>query len=176
MKQFAMMMFGVLLFACANQKENSASEPEKSLEIPSWITEKYNMYGDSTLTFDQNKMTTEELLTKYNEMLVGDSVQAMFTSSIEEVCQKKGCWMKLTLPEESNVRVTFKDYGFFMPKDVAGQEAMVSGWAHKEETSIDDLKHYAEDAGKTEEEIAAITEPEVKFTFVADGVLLAKKD
>ena len=40
--------------------------------------------------------------------------------------------------------------------------------------SVADLKHYAEDAGKSPEEIAKITEPSIEFAFEANGVLLKK--
>jgi len=68
------------------------------------------------------------------------------------------------------IRVTFKDYGFFVPKDAAGQIAVFEGAAKRATIDVATLKHYAEDAGKSKEEIAAITEPETKLTFVASGV------
>ena len=80
--------------------------------------------------------------------------------------------MKLDMGNDKIVRVTFKDYGFFMPLDATG-EVVVNGIAYVKETSVADLKHYAEDAGKSAEEIAKITEPEVTMSFEADGVLLA---
>ena len=33
-------------------------------------------------------------------------------------------------------------------------------------------RHYAEDAGKSKEEIEKITEPKIAYTFLADGVLI----
>ena len=58
-----------------------------------------------------------------------------------------------------------------MPLNAEG-EVIINGKAFLKETSVDDLRHYAEDAGKTAEEIAAITQPEKTFAFEADGVLL----
>ncbi len=40
--------------------------------------------------------------------------------------------------------------------------------------SVEDQRHYAEDAGKGEDEIAAITEVETTLSFEADGVLVKK--
>ena len=34
------------------------------------------------------------------------------------------------------------------------------------------LKHYAEDAGKSQKEIDKITKPEYKISFIADGVII----
>ncbi len=93
---------------------------------------------------------------------------------VESVCQAAGCWMKVKLADGKTMRVTFKDYGFFVPKDLAGQKVIFEGKPAIKTTSVDDLKHYAEDAGKSKEEIAKITEPKVELTFVADGVLVPK--
>ena len=86
----------------------------------------------------------------------------------------KGCWM-LVASDDSNqepVMVRFKDYGFFMPKDIAGRKVVMEGWAFREVTPVDELRHYAEDAGKSQEEIDAITEPKDEMKFLASGVLL----
>ena len=79
--------------------------------------------------------------------------------------------MKLDMGNEQIVRVTFKDYGFFMPLDASGN-VIVNGKAFVSETSVEDLRHYAEDAGNSVEEIAAIISPERTYSFIADGVLL----
>ena len=71
---------------------------------------------------------------------------------------------------DKTVFVRFKDYGFFVPKDIAGMEVIIEGRAFIEETSVDELKHYAEDEGKSAEEIAAITEPVEEMKFMATGV------
>lgn len=93
---------------------------------------------------------------------------------IEDVCQKKGCWMNVYTPgkEDEAVFVKFKDYAYFMPLDAAGKRVIMEGVAKRETTSVDELRHYAEDKGRTPEEIAAITEPETKVNFLASGVLL----
>ena len=80
--------------------------------------------------------------------------------------------MTLNLKDGQQVMVKFKDYGFFVPKDIAGKEVIVNGKAFVEEVSVEDQRHYAEDAGKTEEEIAAISSPKKTFSFEADGVLI----
>jgi hypothetical protein len=91
---------------------------------------------------------------------------------IEEVCQAKGCWMTIDVGDNELMRVKFKDYGFFVPKDAAGKTAIVQGVAKKEAIDVDELKHLAEDAGKTQEEIDAITEEKEELTFVAEGVII----
>lgn len=101
-----------------------------------------------------------------------DSLAMKVRGPVNAACQAKGCWMTMDLGGEQEMRVRFKDYGFFVPKDAAGKTAVVEGWAHREEISVDMLRHYAEDGGADSEEIAAITEPEVQITFMANGVIL----
>ena len=79
--------------------------------------------------------------------------------------------MKLDLGDDKEIMVKFKDYGFFMPLDAEG-DVVINGKAFVSEVSVDELRHYAEDAGKTKEEIAAIIAPKKTFSFEADGVLL----
>ncbi|CCH52196.1 hypothetical protein BN8_01173 [Fibrisoma limi BUZ 3] len=93
---------------------------------------------------------------------------------VEDVCKMKGCWMKVKTGDGQSMRVTFKDYGFFVPKDIVGKKVVVEGTAQTTVTPVDELRHYAHDAGKPKEEIEKITEPEKALTFVADGVIVKK--
>ncbi|MDQ3534859.1 MAG: DUF4920 domain-containing protein [Bacteroidota bacterium] len=101
-----------------------------------------------------------------------DSLQLKVEGAVIEVCQKKGCWMNVDIGGGETMKVVFKDYEFFVPLDVAGKSAILEGVAKKEITSVATLRHYAEDAGKSKEEILAITKPEKKIVFEAEGVIL----
>lgn len=96
------------------------------------------------------------------------------TGEVTSVCQAKGCWM--TIAGSDDMMVKFKDYGFFMPKDIDGREVVMHGRAFYQVTPLDELRHYAEDAGKSAEEIAAITEPKKELRFLASGVLLLPEE
>ena len=108
----------------------------------------------------------------FNSFTEGDSIEMKLSGQINEVCKKKGCWMSMSIGQDEEIMVRFKDYGFFVPLNADGRLATVEGWAYKEVRTVDELKHYAFDSGKTEEEIQAITEPEVSYTFMADGVII----
>jgi len=82
--------------------------------------------------------------------------------------------MTLELPNGKQTFVKFKDYAFFVPLNAAEQEAIVSGKAFVSETSVAQLRHYAQDAGEPENAIAKITEPKVEYKFMADGVLISR--
>lgn len=101
-----------------------------------------------------------------------DSIEVKLAAKAEDVCQTKGCWMKVKTADGSLMRVTFKDYGFFVPKNIAGKNVVLEGVAFQDTVSVEDLRHFAEDGGKSKEEIAAITEPEIAVSFVADGVVI----
>ncbi len=117
-------------------------------------------------------ISQEEMLNQFQSMKPGDTVEVKFASNVNSVCKAKGCWMKLDLNPETQAMVKFKDYGFFVPMNAENSKAIVKGKAFVGEIPVEELKHYAEDAGKTQEEIAAITQPETTYNFVADGVLL----
>ena len=106
------------------------------------------------------------------KLSANDSLSAVVEGEVVEVCQKKGCLMTIQSPvaEDLDVTVRFKDYGFFMPKSLSGSTVLVEGQAKTVVTPVEDLRHYAEDAGKSAEEIAAITEPKEEIEFIATGV------
>lgn len=102
-----------------------------------------------------------------------DSMSVKVKGEIIESCTKKGCWMTVKMSDGSPMMVRFRDYGFFVPKQgLEGKEVVMQGRARKEVTEVNMLRHYAEDAGKSQEEITAITEPEIGWKFEADGVLI----
>jgi len=109
------------------------------------------------------------------KMKAADSLKIKFTGVINEACKKKGCWMNVDLGNGEAMMVRFKDYGFFVPKDCDGKTAVMEGVAFKEIVSVEMLQHYAEDAGKSKEEIAKITQPETKISFEANGVIIYAK-
>ncbi len=126
-------------------------------------------------TFYGDKITSDNL-TEYsdlvNEVNLSGVVNTKIQGEIIETCAKKGCWMTIKADEDT-MMVRFKDYGFFVPKEgVDGKHVIVNGEAFYDTLTVDLLRHYAEDAGRTEEEILAITEPEYVITFTADGVII----
>lgn len=158
-------LLAVGMVACNSDKKAKADVKETEV-----VT--YTSYGEKITA--EGSLALADVLAKYNDMKVGDTISLKFASSINDVCSKKGCWMKLPVGENDEVMVRFKDYGFFMPLDSKGNQVIVEGKAFVKETSVEDLKHYAEDAGKSAEEIAKITEPKKTLSFEAHGVLMKK--
>ncbi len=126
-------------------------------------------YG-KTVTAD-NAVSTEAL----NTTLSSDSVyNGKITGTVVEVCKKKGCFMKLQQANGTPIMVQFTDYAYFMPQNIVGKIVVVEGKAKVKETSVERLKHYAADAGKTKEEIAMINTTKKVISIMADGVLVVK--
>jgi hypothetical protein len=97
---------------------------------------------------------------------------AKVEGKITECCKKKGCWMNIENGDGTTMKVTFKDYGFFVPKNADGKTAVMQGRAFVDTLSVETLRHFAEDAGKSKEEIEKITEPQAAISFEADGVII----
>ena len=131
---------------------------------------KYVSFGDSIS--QEGAISKADMFAKYQTLKEGDTLQVAFSSKINDVCQKKGCWMNLALTDKESAFVKFKDYGFFMPLNSKGAEVIVHGKAFVSVESIEELKHYAKDAGKSQAAIDSIVAPEVTYSFEANGVLL----
>lgn len=157
MKKYLVILAAVILTACTSTKEEettlASNEP----------------YIGGEQVDPEGAMPVEEMLIQLGN---GTEMPAKVKGKVVDVCQKKGCWMELDKGDGSTIRVTFKDYGFFVPMDIKGREVIINGVAYVDTISVDDLKHYAEDAGKQQEEIDAITEPETEVAFEADGVIV----
>ncbi len=135
---------------------------------------------DGTQTFygekidDEGTETLDEVIIKLKDT---EEIETKITGTVTSVCKKKGCWMTVESETGEEIFVKFKDYGFFMPLECEGQEVIMRGKAFTEVTSVDELKHYAEDEGKSQEEIDQIKEPISELKFMSDGViLLAEKE
>lgn len=175
MKYLFLTLFLSIIVSCESvskkETDNLKEETENSQQAENVKEElSYVSFGEAINT--DKVLSQRDLSEIYLGLQVGDTVDVKFSSTINTVCKKKGCWMKLQVSEDQETMVRFKDYGFFVPKNSQGREVIVEGMAFLDETSVEDLRHYAEDEGKTKEEIEAIQEPKVNYAFTATGVLV----
>lgn len=159
-KVLGFLALAIVVFACGSSQEST--QADKS----------YATYGE--------EITPEDVVTLAGlkeSIKDQDSLVIKVKAVIEQTCAKKGCWMIIEDEEGNSLRVTFKDYGFFVPTEGAeGKEVIIAGYAKRSVTDVELLKHFAEDAGKSQEEIDAITEPKEEVSFVATGVIIYEKD
>jgi hypothetical protein len=152
-----------LIFSCQKDEKEAGIITETFTEIP-------GNYGKN-ITVDEITNSVEMI----SKVETEGTFEGKISGEIKEVCTKKGCWMTMSLPNGESMRVTFKDYGFFIPIDSQGFPVVLEGVATLTETDVATLQHFAEDQGKSVEEIAAITEPKREITFEATGVVIKAK-
>lgn len=153
-----------LLGACGSTpNDNAASQTSASAKSAA-----YDMYGAGT------QVVSAVPVAKVLEQPAAYAGKpCRITGPIVGTCAKKGCWMRLGGAEQ-NVFVKFKDYGFFVPTGgVEGREAVIEGQLAVETQSVEEVKHYLEDAGK-HAEAAKVTAPRQVVSFLATGVAIKK--
>jgi hypothetical protein len=126
-----------------------------------------NFYGEKITSNNISDFVKVKNLTESQA-----EVETKIEGTILSTCPKKGCWMNVRVDQDT-ILVRFKDYGFFVPKQ--GQKnnrVVMQGIAKKDTISVDLLRHYAEDANKSIQEIEKITQPEYKISFLANGVII----
>lgn len=132
----------------------------------------YAIFGDSISL--EKAVSNQDMLAQYDKLKPGDTLNVKFKSKIKNVCQKKGCWMTVELASGKEAFVKFKDYAFFVPKNAQNGEVIVNGKAFVSIESVEELKHYAKDEGKSQAAIDSIVAPKTNYSFMADGVLIKK--
>jgi hypothetical protein len=100
-----------------------------------------------------------------------EPTQVKVSGKVKEVCKAEGCWLKMETAK-GDIMIRMKDHSFFVPLSMNGKTIVVDGTASVKETSVDMLKHYAEDAGKSKAEIDAIKEPQKAINIQATGILV----
>ena len=139
--------------------------PLISLSQSNKLTESLNFYGE--------KISTDNVI-DYDTFIENSKIvsKSKIEGTILSTCPKKGCWMQVKIDSDT-IQVTFKDYGFFVPKTgLENKKTILEGYPKQDTISIKMLKHFAEDAGKSQKEIDKITKPEYKISFIADGVII----
>ena len=150
-----------LAFACST--EGTSEETEQTEEMAS--------YGPVEVDIEK-AMSVEEMLNDF-ESKTGKS-EYTFEGELTEVCSKAGCWVNINKGNGETFMVRFKDH-FTIPTDTEiGTSAYLHGILYRDTVTVDLLKHFAEDAGKSQEEIDAITEPKFELGFEADGITFKK--
>lgn len=128
----------------------------------------YPYYAGDKITPD-GAIPASQLITTVGS---AQSMNLKVEGKIQSCCQKKGCWTEVYVNDSETVHITFKDYKFFVPMDAAGKTIVMEGVAKYDTTNVEMLRHLAEDAGKSKEEIEKITEPEYELVFEASGIII----
>jgi hypothetical protein len=167
----------IMMVSCGGKdKKDDHSEDMEDLTMNEGSVFQFASYtpGDSAKTYGK-AITSDGAANIKNvasNKATANGYTGKVTGTVTSVCQAKGCWMTLDAGNGETMMVTFKDYGFFVPKDISGKTVVIEGKAEIRTVSVDEQRHLAADAGKSQKEIEAITEPKDELRFVADGVLI----
>lgn len=126
-------------------------------------------FGKTTTA--ENAVSMEEYVKQLESKGDGKPLEGKIIGIVKEECQKEGCWIKVESPN-GNLMVKMKDHKFAVPVVLNGKKVVIDGVGTLTTTSVKQLKHYAEDAGKSKEEIAKITEPKKEIVIQAAGILV----
>ncbi|WP_200976722.1 DUF4920 domain-containing protein [Echinicola sp. 20G] len=169
-KLFWVLLISVNILACST-KENAHEKVSETDQKETKSDE--NVAGDYGSELGEGEVTP--LSTMISSLEQNETFNGKIEGTIEEVCVKKGCWLTMALPNGEKMRVTFKDYAFFVPTNSQGYPVVLEGEAIRTVTDVKTLRHYAEDGGASKEEIEAIKSPKEEYTFEAIGVVIAEK-
>jgi len=112
------------------------------------------------------KVTLTEAINNFDKY---KDKQIVFEAVTEKVCEQSGCWMVIK-DGQHQVRTLFKDYGFFVPKDIIGKKVRVQGFMEQKKISAATLRHFKKDEGAKFEEIKKIKTGKIDYQFTADAV------
>lgn len=151
-----------LLIVALSASAVMAQPPAGEAKPGEWYGEKTSPEGAVNITEIPAKLDKKE------------SMEVKVKAKVVDVCAKKGCWIKLQVDDSTTAMVKMKDYGFFLPEAVKGKTVVLDGVVAQKTVSVDEQKHYAEDAKKSKEEIDAITQPLKEIRFTAKGIVVVE--
>ena len=152
MKQLFSLLVALSAMIIVNAQEAASAKPGVV----------YGKYSETGMT----PISVNDLEKKMSDNKFDGKIQG----KVVEVCQAMGCWAKLKKEDGTTIMIKVKDHEFAMPMDMVGRTIVVEGKAELKETSVAMLKHYAEDAGKSKEEVEKIKEPKKEVIMTIKGV------
>ncbi|AGH43873.1 DUF4920 domain-containing protein [Paraglaciecola psychrophila] len=90
---------------------------------------------------------------------------------IAKVCQKKGCFF-IAQQDQHILRVSFRDYSFFIPTDSSGKTVMLAGELVQKEVSPEQAAHFKADL-RSETDMVKLG---VVYEIVADSVKIPRSE
>jgi hypothetical protein len=152
-------LFSSLLFLAFSAGAQEASEVKPAA--------KGVLYGES-ITPEGDAISPADIQAK----MANGVFEGKVMGKVTEVCKAMGCWIKVQKADGTSMMVKSKDHGFFMPQNLVGKTVLIEGAASVKEVSEEKRKHFAEDAGKSKEEIKKIKGSEKEVQFVAKGIMV----
>jgi hypothetical protein len=114
-------------------------------------------------------VTVQQLHNLMNAKSSARQIRTKISGVVAEVCKKEGCWIKIQSPDGTTM-VKMKDHSFKVPLSLNGKNVIIDGIVEIKETPVSELKHLAEDAGKSKAEIDAIKQAKREIVVEAKSV------
>lgn len=159
------LIFIIVFFSTALFAQETETEVVR-LSEPVQVTETHEIFGAEVSEWNEGMDLVS--IIKSSEELAGKEIT--LETKVAEVCQKKGCFF-VANQDGYTARITFKDYGFFIPTDALGKTVRLVGTFEVKELSEDQAKHYAEDAGNDPNEVEGTQK---EYSIVATSVMVPK--
>jgi hypothetical protein len=160
MKLRLLTMLSVVLFCELSLAQLEGSKTKPFIKPDSTKSE----FGEK-IGMTSQPLTAEEAIAKFKASKAASSA-VLVKAKVEKVCQKKGCWMTV-VAKPKEMRIIFKDYGFFVPFTLSGKQVLAEGKVTEKQLTLEETKHFAEDEGL---DPATVTEAAKDYQFVASGI------
>ncbi len=128
-----------------------------------------SVFGQKTTA--ENAISVDQLFSMMQSKKENKEMNVKLKGVVTQVCEKEGCWIKVQSPDGS-MMVKMKDHKFVVPMVLNGKTIVIDGIADEKLTTVEQLRHFAEDAGKSKEEIAKIKNAKREITVQAKGILV----
>jgi hypothetical protein len=156
-----LLVFVILSFTAAAFADDQVIR----LSEPVAVTDTHEVFG--TMLPDQGTAVSLVDLIEHSDTYQDQEV--LVATRIAKVCQKKGCFFVATEGAVS-ARISFKDYGFFIPTDSGGKDVLLLGTFSRADVSAAEAEHYAADLG----EPAASSPDRFQYSIVASAVQIPR--
>lgn len=177
------LLFFALLVGCTDEstlddaelaEDTLGEEVETVVELDG---ETYVSYGDP-LRVDDDGIVALDPAVLTEDLGTYENTVVRVQGTVAKVCQMKGCWLTFETTASAPVRVQVPrdsaGYVFTFPTDLGAADVIVEGTVTSDSTDVETLRHFAEDEGRSQEEIDAITEPERTIILTARGALVRR--
>lgn len=177
------LLFFALLVGCTDRpvvEEVELAEDTLGEEVETVVEldgETYVSYGDP-LRVDEGGIVALDPAVLTEDLGTYENTVVRVQGTVAKVCQMKGCWLTFQTPASAPVRVQVPrdsaGYVFTFPTDLGAADVIVEGTVTSDSTDVETLRHFAEDEGRPQDEIDAITEPERTIILTARGALVKR--
>ncbi|MFT6084861.1 MAG: tRNA pseudouridine-54 N-methylase [Glaciecola sp.] len=161
-----MIVSGVSMVALASDMPD-ATKTNNTLRLSEPVATDAQSETFGALLDKRLKKVTLHELTSYSASYVSNAFQV--ETKVAKVCQKKGCFF-IAREGDDVMRVKFRDYGFFVPTDIAGKTVILAGKLIKKEMTAEQITHFNQDM---QGDSSALQEG-VVYEILADSVIIPK--